>query len=193
MAADAEALARVEGTSLNETVKQSLIEAVERRRKNPKFKARLAKIIEEDRGCSNASPSDDYRHRRSAIGCNHGSVRTHSPGSLLHEARPRANLSQTDVAHRAHVAQTSSVHSVRTSRAGIRLLERLIAATGIGWRSGSSQRRIHVPVCPTRRSVAASATAPASACDREKYGASNIGVFGSVSRQHTRKRCRHPR
>jgi hypothetical protein len=26
-----------------------LIEAVERRRKNPKFKARLAKIIEEDR------------------------------------------------------------------------------------------------------------------------------------------------
>jgi hypothetical protein len=49
LAADAEALARVEGTSLNETVKQSLIEAVERRRKNPKFKARLAKIIEEDR------------------------------------------------------------------------------------------------------------------------------------------------
>jgi len=49
LAADAEALARVEGTSLNETVKQSLIEAVERRRKNPRFKARLAKIIEEDR------------------------------------------------------------------------------------------------------------------------------------------------
>ena len=49
LAADVEALARVEGTSLNETVKQSLIEAVERRRKNPKFKARLGKIIEEDR------------------------------------------------------------------------------------------------------------------------------------------------
>lgn len=49
LAADAEAMARVEGTSLNETVKQSLIEAVERRRKNPKFKARLAKIIKEDR------------------------------------------------------------------------------------------------------------------------------------------------
>ena len=49
LAADAEALARVEGTSLNETVKQSLIEALERRRKNPRFKARLAKIIEEDR------------------------------------------------------------------------------------------------------------------------------------------------
>jgi hypothetical protein len=49
VAADAEALARVEGTSLNETVRQSLVEAVERRRKNPAFKARLAKIIEEDR------------------------------------------------------------------------------------------------------------------------------------------------
>jgi hypothetical protein len=49
VAANAEALARVEGQSLNETVKQALIEAVERRRKNPKFKARLAKIIEEDR------------------------------------------------------------------------------------------------------------------------------------------------
>ena len=49
LAADVEALARVEGASLNETVKQALIEAVERRRKNPKFKARLGKIIEEDR------------------------------------------------------------------------------------------------------------------------------------------------
>src|ERR1035438_9056101 len=49
VAADAEALARVEGKCLNETVKQSLIEAVERRWNNPKFKARLAKIIEQDR------------------------------------------------------------------------------------------------------------------------------------------------
>ena len=49
LAADAEALARVDGTSLNETVKQSLLEAVERRRKNPEFRARLTRIIEEDR------------------------------------------------------------------------------------------------------------------------------------------------
>jgi len=49
LAADAEALARVEGVSLNETVKHSLAEAVERRRKNPEFKARLTKIIEQDR------------------------------------------------------------------------------------------------------------------------------------------------
>ena len=49
LAADAEALARVEGQSVNETVKQALAESVARRRKDPKFKARLRKIIDEDR------------------------------------------------------------------------------------------------------------------------------------------------
>ncbi len=49
LASDAEAVARVDGTSLNETVRESLLEAVERRRKSPGFKARLTRIIEEDR------------------------------------------------------------------------------------------------------------------------------------------------
>jgi hypothetical protein len=49
LAADAQALARAEGTSLNETVKTALKEAVERRRKDPEFKARVKRIIEEDR------------------------------------------------------------------------------------------------------------------------------------------------
>ncbi len=49
LAADTEALARAEGKSLNETVKQALKEAVERRRQDPEFKARLRRIIEEDR------------------------------------------------------------------------------------------------------------------------------------------------
>ena len=49
LAADSEALARVDGTSLNEMVQQSLLEAVERRRKRPEFKSRLTRIIEEDR------------------------------------------------------------------------------------------------------------------------------------------------
>ena len=49
LAADAEAIARADGTSLNETVKLALREAVERRRRDPKFKARLRQIIEEDR------------------------------------------------------------------------------------------------------------------------------------------------
>ena len=35
--------------SLNETVKQALTEAVDRRRRDPKFKARVRRIIEEDR------------------------------------------------------------------------------------------------------------------------------------------------
>lgn len=49
LAADAEALARAEGQSLNETVKQALREAVERRRKDPRFRARIRRIIDEDR------------------------------------------------------------------------------------------------------------------------------------------------
>jgi predicted transcriptional regulator len=49
IAADTEALARAEGKSRNETVKQALIEAVERRRKDPEFRKRLMRIIEHDR------------------------------------------------------------------------------------------------------------------------------------------------
>jgi hypothetical protein len=49
LAADAQALARAEGTSLNETIKTALKEAVDRRRKDPKFKARVRRIIDEDR------------------------------------------------------------------------------------------------------------------------------------------------
>ena len=49
LAADTEALARAEGRSLKVRVKQALKEAVERRRSDPEFKARLRRIIEEDR------------------------------------------------------------------------------------------------------------------------------------------------
>jgi predicted transcriptional regulator len=49
LAADAEALARAEGRSMNETVKLALAEAVERRRRDPEFKARVRRIIEQDR------------------------------------------------------------------------------------------------------------------------------------------------
>jgi predicted transcriptional regulator len=49
LAADTEALARAEGQSINETVKQALKEAVEHRRRDPKFKARVKRIIEQDR------------------------------------------------------------------------------------------------------------------------------------------------
>lgn len=49
LAADTEALARAEGKSLNETVKQALREAAERRRADPEFKAKVRRIIEQDR------------------------------------------------------------------------------------------------------------------------------------------------
>ena len=49
LASDTEALARAEGRSLNETVKHALAEAVQRRREDPEFKARVRRIIEEDR------------------------------------------------------------------------------------------------------------------------------------------------
>ncbi len=47
-AADAEAVARVEGTSVNEMVKQALIEAIDRRRKSPAFRTSLRRIVKED-------------------------------------------------------------------------------------------------------------------------------------------------
>ena len=49
LAADAEAVARAEGTSLNETIKEALADAVERRRKDPEFKKRLRDIVKQDR------------------------------------------------------------------------------------------------------------------------------------------------
>ena len=49
LAAETEALARAEGVSINETVKQALRETVERRRADPGFRRRVRKIIEEDR------------------------------------------------------------------------------------------------------------------------------------------------
>jgi hypothetical protein len=49
LASDTEALARAEGRSLNETVKHALVEAVQRRREDPEFRARVRRIIQEDR------------------------------------------------------------------------------------------------------------------------------------------------
>ena len=49
LAADTAALARAEGVSINETVKQALKETVERRRKDPAFRRRVRQMIEEDR------------------------------------------------------------------------------------------------------------------------------------------------
>ena len=108
----------------------------------------------------------------------------HSPGSLLREARTRSNLSQTDLARRAHVAQSvvSAYESGRREPA-FATLERLIVATGhrldvrlepasdarLGLPDTSLGRRLR----QRRRQVLAVA---------EKHGASNVRVFGSVAR-----------
>ncbi len=49
LASDTQALARAEGKSLNETIKHALAEAVQRRREDPEFRARVRRIIDEDR------------------------------------------------------------------------------------------------------------------------------------------------
>ena len=49
LAADAEALARVEGKSVNETINDALSAAIDQRRRDPKFKKRVQQIIDEDR------------------------------------------------------------------------------------------------------------------------------------------------
>ena len=49
LAADAEAVARAEGTNLNETIKDAFAEAVDRRRNDPAFKKRLRDIVKQDR------------------------------------------------------------------------------------------------------------------------------------------------
>lgn len=49
LAADTEALARVEGKSVNETIKDALSAAIDQRRRDPKFKQRVRQIIDEDR------------------------------------------------------------------------------------------------------------------------------------------------
>jgi hypothetical protein len=48
-ALNTEALARAEGRSLNETVEEAPREAAERRRKDPEFKAKVRRIVEQDR------------------------------------------------------------------------------------------------------------------------------------------------
>jgi predicted nucleotidyltransferase/DNA-binding XRE family transcriptional regulator len=106
------------------------------------------------------------------------------PAALLREARTRANLSQTDVARRAHVAQSvvSAYESGRREPA-FTTLERLIAATGhrldvrlepaVDARPGLPDTPLGRRLRQRRRQVLAVA---------EKNGASNVKVFGSVAR-----------
>ena len=108
----------------------------------------------------------------------------HSPGSLLREARTRSNLSQTDLARRAHIAQSvvSAYESGRREPA-FGMLERLIAATGhrLDVRlEPSADARPGLPDTPLGRRLRQRRRQVLSAA--KKYGASNVRVFGSVAR-----------
>ena len=48
-AKELEAIARAEGTSVSDAVRDAIAEHIERRRRDPEFKARLQRIMEEDR------------------------------------------------------------------------------------------------------------------------------------------------
>jgi Arc/MetJ-type ribon-helix-helix transcriptional regulator len=48
-AAELEAVARADGVSVSDAVRQAIVEHIDRRRQDKKFKARLRRIIEEDR------------------------------------------------------------------------------------------------------------------------------------------------
>jgi predicted nucleotidyltransferase/DNA-binding transcriptional regulator YiaG len=111
-------------------------------------------------------------------------VPTNSPGSLLRDARRRANLSQTDVARRAGVAQSviSAYESGRREPAFSTLM-RLIAATG---------HRVEVELSPDNDACPGLPNTPLGRRLRQrrrkvlataaKHGASNVRVFGSVAR-----------
>lgn len=48
-AAELEAVARADGVSVSDAVRQAIVEHINRRRQDKEFKARLRRIIEEDR------------------------------------------------------------------------------------------------------------------------------------------------
>ena len=104
--------------------------------------------------------------------------------ALLSEARKRARLSQTDLARRAHVAQSviSAYESGRREPA-LSTLERLIAATGhrlvLGLETDSDVR-LGLPDTRLGRQLRQRRAAVLATASR--HGASNVRVFGSVAR-----------
>ena len=104
--------------------------------------------------------------------------------SLLRQARQRAHLSQTDVARRAHVAQSvvSAYESGRREPA-LSTLVRLVAATGHRVVLGlepDPEARPGLPDTPLGRRLRQRRTAVLAVASR--HGAENVRVFGSVAR-----------
>jgi uncharacterized protein len=107
-----------------------------------------------------------------------------SPGALLRQARSSARLSQTDLAHRAGVAQ-SVISAYETDRRepGLRTLSKLIEATGhhLSIELGRpSQDRLGLPDTRLGRRLRRHRRAVIEIAARR--GARNLRVFGSVAR-----------
>ncbi len=107
-----------------------------------------------------------------------------STGKLLRQARVSARLSQTDVARRAHVAQSViSAYESGRREPSVSTLERLVRATGHRLVLDLERSSDYPPGLPDtplgrrlrqrRRSVLACAA---------RHGASNVRVFGSTAR-----------
>ncbi len=56
LAADTEALARADGQSLDTVVTRALIETLDRRCRDPEFRRRVRRILDEDRALSERLP-----------------------------------------------------------------------------------------------------------------------------------------
>jgi predicted nucleotidyltransferase/DNA-binding XRE family transcriptional regulator len=109
-------------------------------------------------------------------------------GSLLREARTRSRLSQTDLARRAGVAQSViSAYESGHREPSLRTLQRLVAATGNDLLldlAHSADARPGLPDTPLGRRLRRRRTAVLEAAGR--HGATNVRVFGSVSRGEDR-------
>jgi len=105
-------------------------------------------------------------------------------GELLRRARKLGRLSQTDVARRAHAAQSViSAYEAGRREPALSNLVRLVAATGhevvLGLRRlpdarpGLPDSRLDRRLCQHRTAVLSTA---------DRWGADNVRVFGSVAR-----------
>lgn len=105
-------------------------------------------------------------------------------GALIREARRRARLSQTDLAHRAGVAQSViSAYESDRREPGLRTLRRLIEASGhrlVLHLLPVPRNKLGLPDTPVGRRLRHRRRAVITTAARR--GARNVRVFGSVAR-----------
>jgi predicted nucleotidyltransferase/DNA-binding XRE family transcriptional regulator len=109
------------------------------------------------------------------------------PAALLRVARLRANLSQTDLARRANVAQSViSAYEAGRREPSVRTLARLIGATGhdlVLDVVSAADRTTGLPDTPLGRRLRQRRKAVSEAAANRR--ARNVRVFGSVARGDT--------